>query len=41
MLRVVKRPGHFTVDETDARHLVDKIDFEQVTASECENRSLY
>lgn len=40
MLRVVKRPGHFTVDETDARRLVDKIDFEQVTASECGDRSL-
>lgn len=38
MPRVIKGSGYIAVDQTDACSLVDKVDFEQVIASECENR---
>lgn len=41
MISGIEGSVHLAVDQTDACSLVGKTDFEQVIASEYENRSLY
>lgn len=38
MPHVIKGSGYIAVDQTDVCGLVDKMDFEQVIASECDNK---